>query len=31
MSLHLAILACESFIWLEIRRELKQPITFEEV
>jgi hypothetical protein len=31
MSLHLSMLACGSFNWLGTRRELTQPITFEEV
>jgi hypothetical protein len=31
MSLYLATLACGSLNWLGIRRELRQPITFEEV
>jgi hypothetical protein len=31
MSLHLAVPACGSFNWPVTRRELRQPITFEEV
>jgi hypothetical protein len=31
MSLYLAMLACGSFNWPVARRELRQPITFEEV
>jgi hypothetical protein len=31
MSLHLAMLACESFHWMGIRRELRWPITSKEV
>jgi hypothetical protein len=31
MSLFLAMLACGTFNWLVTKRELRQPITFEEV